>query len=144
MTQKTSKFKYLKMSGTAEDLPEWISGYPDVNTQVKSIREFLGISQEQLAENVGLTWRSIPNIENGKVNPKITTLKKIAEYFNCELKILIVPKKALTGKAEYMDPVKRNPPSSLQTNLSFKNNKTVKETETENDEVKKKKEYFWD
>lgn len=126
--------KKIRMSGTVSDLPKWISEYPHFNVQVKAIRESMGISQEKLADNIGLTWRSIPNIESGKVNPKISTLQKIADYLNCELKILLIPREN-RGKEDDLP---------LRKKLTF-NPETHNKIGQEKDHVtEKKKEYFWD
>jgi len=68
---------------------------PPYNIQIRKLRESMGVTQAQLAESIGLTWRSIPNIESGRVSPKLSTLGKIAKSLNSELLILLVPKKEL-------------------------------------------------
>ncbi|MEN8222325.1 MAG: helix-turn-helix transcriptional regulator [Acidobacteriota bacterium] len=144
MKYKSSKNDFIKMSGTSEDLPGWISGYPEFHIQVKAIREFQKISQQKLAENVGLTWRSIPNIESGKVNPKISTLKKIAEFLNCELKILLIPGKGFT-KPDTLKSITTKPdPLSFQKDLTFENSPQDDNAKKNQDDMEKKKEYFWD
>lgn len=75
------------------DLPAWVQDYPEYYIQLKELRKRMDITQAKLAESIGMTWRSIPNIESGRVNPKISTLKKIAESLNTELFILLIPKK---------------------------------------------------
>jgi len=145
MKRKSSLIDREKISGTTGDLPQWINEYPKFNLQVKGIRESMGISQEQLAENIGLTWRSIPNIEGGNVNPKITTLQKIADYLNCDLKILLIPREKL--------PVEENDPKAVmeedvpkrQKKLTFApTTDNVIISEGKDYIVEKKKEYFWD
>jgi len=133
MKQNTSVKGFLNRSGTVDDLPGWISEYPELHLQVKAIRESLGISQQKLADDVGLTWRSIPNIESGKVNPRISTLKKIAEQLQCDLKILLIPR-AKTG----------SPTPASRENLPFSENGEEKKTPETEYAVEKKKEYFWD
>lgn len=132
MKHNTAEKGFLIRSGTVDDLPRWISEYPEFHIQVKAIRESRGISQQKLAEEVGLTWRSIPNIESGKVNPKITTLKKIAEQLGCDLKVLLIPRTKSS-----------TPPPAAQRDLSFGNKPEEDPPETSY-EVEKKKEYFWD
>ena len=127
-----------------KDLPEWLLEYPELHIQVKVLRESQGISQQKLAENVGLTWRSIPNIESGSVNPKISTLKKIAEFLNCDLKILLIPDEGFIIKEHPGTTEKRTEAPPVQKKLTF--NKDAEKTGDPGDRyiVEKKKEYFWD
>ncbi len=85
------------MVTSTKDLQEWLSNYPDYKDQIKMIREVLGMTQEQLAQKVDRTPRSIRTIENGEAFPRITTLQKIADALNAELNISLIPKKAFPG-----------------------------------------------
>ena len=144
MKIKPSLNKKSGLSGTINDLPQWISEYTRLNIQVKIIRESMGISQKKLADNIGLTWRSIPNIESGKVNPKISTLQKIADYLDCEMKILLIPRESLSTQEDEKGPREKDVDISLQKKLTF-NTETHDKVEKDNDDVtEKKKEYFWD
>lgn len=87
--QISKKFKAI------EDLPEWLSNYPSFKDQIKLLRETLGMTQEQLGKMVGRSLRSIQQIESGEANPKISTLFKIANALNTELKITLIPRKNL-------------------------------------------------
>ena len=145
MKRKSSKLKFMRIPGTTLDLPQWINEYPKLNYQVKAIRESMGISQEQLAENIGLTWRSIPNIESGNVNPKITTLQKIADYLNCDLKILLIPREKLPVKENEHESVKVKEDPPHQKKLTFSRgtgNRSI--SRSEEYYIEKKKEFFWD
>ena len=135
----------MRIPGTTLDLPQWINEYPKLNNQVKAIRESMGISQEQLAENIGLTWRSIPNIESGNVNPKITTLQKIADYLNCDLKILLIPREKLPLEENEHEPKKEKEDTPNQKKLTFSRaSDNINTSQGEEYAVEKKKEYFWD
>ena len=92
--QISKKFRSIK------ELPEWLINYPDFKDQIKLLRETLGMTQDQLAKKVGRTFRSIHNVENGYAMPKITTLYKIADALNAELKIVLVPRENLI---EFLD-----------------------------------------
>lgn len=85
--QISKKFKSL------DDLPEWLSNYPNFKDQIKLIRETIGMTQEQLGKMVNRSIRSIQQIESGHAMPKITTLYKIANALNTELKITLIPRK---------------------------------------------------
>lgn len=56
---------------------------------LKSLRIKHNISQQQLAELVGVSQQSINKYENHKIEPDIQTLIKIAEYFNTSVDYLI-------------------------------------------------------
>ena len=144
MKYKSSNIDFLRKSKTSKDLPEWLSEYPELHIQVKTIRESQGISQQKLAENIGLTWRSIPNIESGNVNPKISTLKKIAEFLNCELKILIIPGEGFNKPVPADIPSTETDPSPVKKNLTFKKRSEKNDNSDNTYSLEKKKEYFWD
>lgn len=62
--------------------------------RVRLLRERRGLLQKDLAVQTGLSIQTISNLENGKANPSISTIKKIAEalktpptvFFEDELK----------------------------------------------------------
>ncbi len=45
---------------------------------VKARRDELGITQEQLAHDAGLHQRWVSNVENGKRNPSLGSLRRLA------------------------------------------------------------------
>lgn len=92
--QISKKFK------SVENLPEWLSDYPYFKDQIKLLRETLGMTQEQLAKMVNRSLRSIQQIESGEAMPKISTLYKIADALNAELKIALVPRQNII---EFLD-----------------------------------------
>ena len=56
---------------------------------LRLLRESHGISQQKLAEAVGLTQQSINKYENHKIEPDITTLIQIADFFHTSVDFLI-------------------------------------------------------
>lgn len=50
--------------------------------RVKELRNRKGFSQEELAENSGLSLRTIQRIENGETEPRGDSLKRLANAFN--------------------------------------------------------------
>ena len=54
------------------------------------LREELGISQDQLSCMTGLTQLDINSLENGKSNPSLSTLKKVASAFGKKLVVHFV------------------------------------------------------
>lgn len=64
---------------------------------LKAIRIENGLSQKQLADMVGITQPTYSNIENGKRNPTIKTLKRIAKALGCSIDDLIEDEKEVTS-----------------------------------------------
>jgi transcriptional regulator with XRE-family HTH domain len=48
-------------------------------THVRGLREKAGITQKQLANDMEVEISQISRIENGKINPSLCTLMKLAE-----------------------------------------------------------------
>lgn len=58
--------------------------------EMLKLREEFGISQVQLSSVTGITQSDIKNLENGKANPSIATLKKIADAFGKKLVVQFI------------------------------------------------------
>lgn len=56
---------------------------------LKKLRNEYKISQQQLAEIIGVSQQSINKYENHNIEPDIETLKALAEYFNTTVDYLI-------------------------------------------------------
>lgn len=52
-------------------------------------RKQMGITQEELSENTGLNVRTIQRIESGEVDPRLNTLKSIAQALQVDLDELL-------------------------------------------------------
>lgn len=52
-------------------------------------RKELGYTQEELADKVGISQKTVSKFENGLEEPKITTLAVIADALKCEITDLI-------------------------------------------------------
>lgn len=52
-----------------------------MKNQIRSLREALGITQEDLARQVGVTRQTIIAIENDKYNPTLALAFKLARLF---------------------------------------------------------------
>ena len=57
-----------------------------IGKNIKSNRTKLGITQEELAEKINVTRQAVSNWENGKTEPDIETLTKIAQIFYIMIK----------------------------------------------------------
>lgn len=56
---------------------------------LKKLREETGLSQQKLAQQLGLTQQSIHSYENNLYEPDIATLKQLSEFFNTSVDYLI-------------------------------------------------------
>ncbi|MBQ3237157.1 MAG: helix-turn-helix transcriptional regulator [Oscillospiraceae bacterium] len=65
-----------------------------IGKNIKSNRTKLGITQEELAEKINVTRQAVSNWENGKTEPDIETLTKIAQIFDISIDELVdgIPK----------------------------------------------------
>ena len=52
-----------------------------LETKIREYRAKLGISQEELAERVGVRRETIVHLENGRYNPSLRLAVEIAEVF---------------------------------------------------------------
>ena len=53
--------------------------------RIKELRRERNLSQEKLAENIGIDPNNLSRIENGKNYPSAETIVKIANAFNIEV-----------------------------------------------------------
>ena len=60
-----------------------------LSTNIKSLRKRLGITQAQLAEKLNIKRSLIGAYEEGRAEPKLSTLVSIARLFNITLDSLI-------------------------------------------------------
>jgi len=135
---------------STDDLPEWLSNYPDFKDQIKLLRETLGMTQEQLGKKVNRSIRSIQQIESGEANPRISTLYKIAKALNTELKIALIPRKSIikfldekaTKKAEQL--VKLTETSStLEIQSPSKEESKVQVEKLKREILEKRRDSLW-
>jgi DNA-binding XRE family transcriptional regulator len=69
---------------------ELFRAYHQTLMDIKTVRIESGLTQEKLAEKSGVPIRTISNIENGKRNPTVDTLFKIASAMNKTLEIRFI------------------------------------------------------
>lgn len=87
--QIADKFKSWKA------LPGWLKQRLSIGKQIYFMRQALGMTQKQLAEKIHSKAPSLVRIEQAAVDPRISTLQRIAENLNCELLVRLVPKENL-------------------------------------------------
>lgn len=56
---------------------------------LKVLRREYGISQQKLAEAIGVSQPSINKYENHNIEPEIEVLKRMAEYFNTSIDYIV-------------------------------------------------------
>lgn len=56
---------------------------------LKLLRQEYGISQQRLAEAIGVSQPSINKYENHNIEPEIEILKRMADYFNTSIDFIV-------------------------------------------------------
>ncbi len=56
---------------------------------IKKLRLEKGVSQQKLADEIGMSQQSINKYENHDIEPDITTLKRIADYFETSIDYIV-------------------------------------------------------
>lgn len=59
------------------------------NNQLKTLRQETGLSQQELANKIGISKSSINMYERGEREPGIETLKRMADFFNVDIDYLL-------------------------------------------------------
>ena len=60
----------------------------EIGAKIRVRRKLLRLRQRDLAELAGVTLRGLTDLENGKANPTINQLAKVAEVLGLELRLL--------------------------------------------------------
>lgn len=56
---------------------------------LKRLRQEYGISQQRLADAIGVSQPSINKYENHNIEPEIEVLKRLADYFNTSIDYIV-------------------------------------------------------
>lgn len=56
---------------------------------LKKLRKEFGISQQRLADAIGISQPSINKYENHNIEPEIEILKRLADYFNTSIDYIV-------------------------------------------------------
>ena len=81
----------------------------EISKCIKDARQNNNISQESLAEQLGVSRQTISSWENGKSYPDLVSIIKMTDIFNISLdKMLKEDKKLVNNMQEKMDTVKSN------------------------------------
>ncbi|WPC75200.1 helix-turn-helix domain-containing protein [Vibrio porteresiae] len=68
----------------------------ELHHMIREIREYKGISREALADNIGIAVSTLERIENGRTDPKYSTLKKILLCLEAHTSVTINESKSST------------------------------------------------
>ncbi|MCA9724882.1 MAG: helix-turn-helix transcriptional regulator [Kurthia sp.] len=61
-----------------------------MKNHVRDLRMQYGLSQDALAEKVGVSRQTIISLEKGKYNPSIILAFKLARVFRCQIEDLFI------------------------------------------------------
>ena len=70
---------------------------PIVGENIKRIRNERGFTQKELSKKIGTTQQNLAQYENGKRNPKIETIYKIADALEVDISELLEYKTQQSG-----------------------------------------------
>ena len=68
---------------------ENIGQYMQIGNKLKTIRQQHGKSQKEIAKSVGVAHSTYSNYENGNRTPNMSTLKRIADYYEISVEHLL-------------------------------------------------------
>ncbi len=89
-----------RLPATPEPQPLWEPSYGD---WIRIVRNALRMTQAELARRAGVSQSHLANIEKGKTDPQVSTLRKIFNAMSCDVVVEPRPRKPideiLRGKA---------------------------------------------
>ena len=60
-----------------------------IGSKVQALRKLKNMTQEQLAESINVSWRTISNLETGRVIPKLQLVCALANHFDISVDELL-------------------------------------------------------
>lgn len=54
----------------------------EIGLKVQALRKAQNLTQEDLAEITGVSWRTISNLETGRTVPKLELIYNLSQFFN--------------------------------------------------------------
>jgi transcriptional regulator with XRE-family HTH domain len=81
----------MRKRPTGRALPAILPRVNALGARVKALRQERGLLQKQVAEKAGLTASMVSQIESGRLNPTLTTLRKVADAFGISIPELLEP-----------------------------------------------------
>lgn len=71
-----------------------------MNSRLKNLREMLDYTQQDLAEELGISRQSLISLERGKCKPSIDLAREIADFFEIPIELIFYPASARRNSAE--------------------------------------------
>ena len=65
--------------------------YPLIAKRIKDARKLSGLTQEQLAEKIGISTNAVAKLENNLMTASLQTLVNIANVLNIDMNTLFLP-----------------------------------------------------
>lgn len=62
---------------------------PNQPSPIRAARIAAGMTQQQLADALGIAQQSVARWETGEREPRVSTLKRIAAVLGCDLSVLL-------------------------------------------------------
>jgi len=103
-----------------------------INTRVKEFREESGLTQQELADRVGVSRQTIYYLEKGDYNPSLTLSFKISEVLDKTLNEIFFRVPIIKDKIESLS-VKKS--KKIAEKLEISHNKLLSLTEISEDEL---------
>ena len=66
-----------------------------IGSNIRSLREELGLTQEQVADKIGITFQAVSSWERDEYKPDIDKIMKLAELFDVSVSALVEEKKGV-------------------------------------------------
>lgn len=76
-------------------LKQLVPVIPRSQSWIRTLREALGMTAQQLAKRIGISQSRIAYMEQNEKNLKISTLEKVAQSMNCTFVPLFIPNESL-------------------------------------------------
>lgn len=94
-SQRTKVLEAMALSGLTEAPKEPKLWSPTCGDWIRMVRTSLRMSQADLAKRSGVSQPHLAGIETGKVDPRVSTLRRIFEALSCDLVIEPQPTRPL-------------------------------------------------
>jgi transcriptional regulator with XRE-family HTH domain len=75
----------------------------DIGTKLKNARQSAQLTQEQVADALGVSRQTISNWENSKTYPDIVSVVKLSDLYNISLDLLLKEEKPVSSYLDYLD-----------------------------------------
>ena len=76
-------------------LKQLVPVIPRSQSWIRTLREALGMTAQQLAKRIGISQSRIAYMEQNEKNLKVSTLEKVAQSMNCTFVPLFIPNESL-------------------------------------------------